>query len=101
MKPDVVVDDDGDVIELPEARQSRMLERERCDAEREARHVEAARKRAHRVLKKLNKCDVRELQDADVLREFVKLVQDADGTDYRAGHSLPRWGVEPKKNLIT
>lgn len=80
--PGMVVDDDGDVIELPDVRRSRTLERERCDAEREARHAEAVQRRAQRVFKNLPKWKVRALQEPDVLREFLRLLSYADGTDH-------------------
>jgi hypothetical protein len=85
IRPGVVIDDDGDVIELPEARRSRTLERERRDAEREARHAERIRRRARQALASLSKRFVRELQDTDVLREFLRLLPDADGKDKRPG----------------
>lgn len=75
---DVVVDDDGDVIELPPVQRSRERERERCDADRAARHAEGVQRRARHVFKRQSRWMVRELQDAEVLREFLRLVQADD-----------------------
>jgi hypothetical protein len=83
----VVRDDDGEVIELPPPVQSRAIELERLAAEREARHAQQILKRAQYVLRRLGKWVVRELQDPDVQREFLRLLPQVDATDHRRGFS--------------
>lgn len=81
--PGVVVDDDGEVIELPPASRDRAHELHLRDVERQARHAQVVLKRARSVLARLNKKLVGELQDPEVWAVFVDLVKHADVIDHR------------------
>ena len=81
--PGVVVDDDGEVIELPPATRDRAHELHLREVERQARHVQRVRARAEYVFSRLTKRLVRELQDAEVRAVFLALLDEADGIDRR------------------
>ena len=90
LTPDVVVADDGDMIELPPARRDRAHELQLRDIERQARHEHRVRERARHVLTHLSKRVIRELQDPEVRSVFLELLEHADGTDYRKGFENKR-----------
>jgi uncharacterized Zn finger protein (UPF0148 family) len=79
----VVVNDNGELIELPPVTRDRAHEQHLRDLERQARHAQRVRDRARYVLGRLTKPLVRDLQDPEVRAVFLELLEEADGIDHR------------------